>query len=618
MNWFGKSLNHKFTAATFAGFLVSSLVFLGLFLTFYQTELERERAQAARDVNRLLQSSLENAMLKRDLEGLRFIVNRLGEQPNINRVMIANPLGQVRFSSQPEHMGLVLGEELIRYSSPKTHFMQDEQGVEVLRSINPVHNKPQCKECHGSMDEHPVNGILVVDYDASSIRHKVRNTTLMLMGAGALIVIINLVGGWWFIRRFILKPVDSLSAASHSLAQGRLDTRVVLPGKDELSGLGETFNLMAGNLQSSVRELEEGRSFLQGMVDAIPDGLRIIDDDYNMLLVNRTFSEQTGCPDKSWAGKKCYQAAHDLSEPCPAELVTCPLEEILREGKPLKVIHHHNCCEDNDLDVEIYAAPMTIIRNGKKVTLLVESIRDLTQQVHFTHEQRLSELGRLAAGVAHEIYNPLSAMKLALHSLARMIEKEGQASEVGNYLSIVEQEMEQCIKITDRLLHLSAAPVGQPELVDIHRAIDDTLSLVKWDAEEASIEIVESFPDQLLRVFASESEMRMLVLNLVQNAFHAMPSGGTLRITGNVEHSEVVIRFEDNGVGISAENLPRLFMPFFSRRADGVQGTGLGLPISRTIVEEYDGTLEVESELGKGSCFVVRIPEASIERLKLS
>ena len=91
MNWFGKSLHHKFTLATIAGFLVSSLVFLGLFLTFYQNELKQERAQAARDVNRLRQSSLENAMLKRDLPGLVFIINRLGEEPNLKGVMIPDP-----------------------------------------------------------------------------------------------------------------------------------------------------------------------------------------------------------------------------------------------------------------------------------------------------------------------------------------------------------------------------------------------------------------------------------------------------------------------------------------------------------------------------------------------
>ena len=195
--------------------------------------------------------------------------------------------------------------------------------------------------------------------------------------------------------------------------------------------------------------------------------------------------------------------------------------------------------------------------------------------------------------------------------------KKKKSNEFKNYLGIVEQEMDQCIKITDRLLRLSAAPAGELGLVDIQQAVNDTLSLVKWDAEEASIEIAESFPESPLRILANESEIRMLVLNLVQNAFHAMPSGGTLRITGSIEDDEVVLHFEDTGVGIADENMSRIFMPFFSRRADSVHGTGLGLPISRSIVQGFGGNLEVESELGKGSCFTVRIPEATAERLKL-
>ena len=157
--------------------------------------------------------------------------------------------------------------------------------------------------------------------------------------------------------------------------------------------------------------------------------------------------------------------------------------------------------------------------------------------------------------------------------------------------------------------------MGHSELVDIHQAVKDTLSLVKWDAEEASIRIVEAFPEQPLRVFASESEIRMLVLNMVQNAFHAMPSGGELRITGNLDNGEIKIDFEDTGIGIPPENLTKIFMPFFSRRADNVEGTGLGLPISLAIAERYGGTLEVDSEPGKGCRFVLKLPEASIDRL---
>lgn len=615
MTWFGQSLNHKFSIATLVGFLISAMVFFVLFLGFYRSELEQEKSQAVREVNQLLQSSLENAMLKRDLDGLIYIVRHLGEQPNIRDVMIANPAGLVRFASYSDNEGMTIPDELLQSSKAYTVFMKNSRGEDVLRSINPVHNKPPCQVCHGPMEKHPINGILFVDYDATSIRQQARNTTLMLMGAGALIVLINLLGGWWFIRRFILKPVEALSRASESLSRGELQTRVPTKGDDELACLGKAFNLMAENLHVHTRQIEEGRAFLQAMVDAIPDGVRIIDDDYNMLLVNKAFRDQTGRPDEEWVGEKCFRAAHNLDSPCPAELFSCPLEEIRKHATPLKVIHRHSDCEEESLDVEIYAAPMRIYKEGREELLIVESIRDLSQEVRFTHEQRLSELGQLAAGVAHEIYNPLSSMKLALHSLLVNVNRERQSEEVLDYLSIVEQEMDQCILITDRLLRLSAAPMEENELVNMLDVVEDTLSLLKWDAEKIAIELIKEFPEKPLRVFASSSEMRMLVLNLTQNAFHAMPDGGRLRVSGKLQGGKVILKFSDTGVGIPAADLPHLFMPFFSRRADGVSGTGLGLSISKAIVDGCGGSLTVTSDEGAGSSFLVVLPEACVDGL---
>ena len=611
--WSAQGLNRKFTVATIAGFLVSSAVFLALFLVFYQGELKREKAQAAVEVNRLLESSLENAMLKRDLDGLLFIVERLGRQPNIRSVMIVNPKGEVRFSSVPELVGKKPLSEVHRGTEVESGFMADSRGQEVLRSINPVQNKPACQVCHGPVEKQPINGFLVVDYDAASLRRQARNTTLILMGAGALIVIINLLGGWWFIRRFILGPVENLSHASEAIAEGDLDMRVDLAGEDELAQLGRSFNVMAENLQSNMRRLEESRRFLQAMVDAIPDGVRIIDDQYDMLLVNEAFRQQTGCPEKSQVGEKCYRAAHGLDEPCPAQLITCPLESVLRDPKPLKVVHHHRTCRDERLDVEIYAAPMQITLEGRPRTLLVESIRDLTSEVRFTHEQRLSELGRLAAGVAHEIYNPLSSMKLALGSVHSTLDSSCRTSEVGELLGMVEEEMDQCIAITNRLLRLSTAPSQQEELVDLAHAVTEVTSLLRWEAEKDGIALDVRFPDVPMRILGRESDIRMLVLNLVQNAFHAMPEGGRLVIEGRREEEWLVVDFRDTGVGIRAEDLPHIFMPFFSRRADGVHGTGLGLAICKSIVEEAGGSLTVDSEPGRGTCFHVRLPQASLE-----
>ena len=613
MDWLKQSLNRKFIVGTAAGLLISSLVFLVLYIGMYQNELAQERAKTAAQVNHLLQASLENAMLKRDLDGLRSIVQRLGTQPDILSVTITSPSGEVRFASEPSLLGAMREPASALGDAATSRFVTTAKGRHILRSVNPVHNKTPCQECHGPIADNPVNGVLYVDYDATTLVSHARATTLILMGSGALIVLINLLGGWWFIRRFILAPVSQLSAASKRLAGGDLDTRVALPSGDELAMLGDTFNDMAGRLQAKLRELREKEHFLQELLDAIPDGVRIIDQDYRVLLANRTCREQLGCRLDS-SPSPCYAQAHGRDSPCPETLMRCPLQEIRRNPEPLKVVHRHLRPDGSALNVEIYSAPMQVTRDGEPRLLVVESIRDLEQQVRFSHEQKLSELGRLAAGVAHEIHNPLASMRLALHAAQGENAKgESAREQVTGFLDLVDQEVDQCLQVTERLLKLSVPPPSQTELVEIDRIADDTLKLLQWDAENQSVQIVLQADAAPYRILATDSELRMVLLNLCQNALHAMPKGGKLLLHCDRAPGQVTVSVTDSGIGITPDDLSKIFEPFFSRRADGVRGTGLGLSITKTIVENYAGRIEVDSVVGRGSRFTVRFTDVDAD-----
>jgi PAS domain S-box-containing protein len=613
MQWLQHSLNHKFIAGTAAGLLVSILVFVVLYLWLYQNQLADERAQVAIQVNNLLESTLINAMLKRDLEGLRHIVNRLGEQPGMSSVLITNPEGQVRFANNSKLLETQL--PVTGGFEPTTRFLTNPDGHKVLRSINPVHNRAPCVQCHGPVKQHPVNGILYVDYDAAPIRVKARNTTLFLMGAGALIVLINLAGGWWFIRRFVIKPVDRLAVATEALKQGDLHTRAGIPGEDELARLGQTFDHMAANMQSKVEALQEKEHFLKALVDATPDGLRIIDKDYRILLANRAYEEHLGLPAGSAIGSTCHASAHGIDTPCPSPLMTCPLQEVLANSQPVKVVHRHQRADGGHTDVEIYAAPMVVTVRGESQTLLVESIRDLTPQVRFSHEQKLAELGRLAAGVAHEIHNPLASVRFGLHAAKQVLGDSSQPPDsVNQFLEMIDREVDRCITVTERLLKLSLPPANSSELVTVKDAVGETLSLLYWEAKEGGIQLSEAYQPEDLRVLATDSELRMATLNLVQNAFHAMPNGGNMHISAWRADGEIFISFEDTGQGIPPEHITHIFDPFFSRRVDGVKGTGLGLSITRALVESHGGRLEVESTPGKGSRFTISMPDPALTR----
>lgn len=610
MNWLSQSLNRKFAAGTAAGLLASSLFFLILFMSLYRGQLESERGDAAIQVTRLLQTSLEYVMLKRDLDGLREIVKRLGEQPGILQVRITNPAGEVRFASDARELGATLTLDASLLEQPSMQLLEDQGGRPLLRSVNPIRNKPQCLECHGPVANRPVNGILYVDFDAASISQKARATTLLLMGSGALIVLINIAGGWWFIRRYVINPVDHLSDVSLRLARGDLDARITLPGEDELSALGDRFNRMAESLQVKLRELREKETFMQGLVDAIPDGIRVIDEDFKVILSNASYRQQLRYGEGARVPEHCYAATHGRDSPCPETLTLCPLKEVSATGEPLRVIHRHLCADAEALDVEIYAAPLQL-QDGETRRMVVESIRDLERQVRFSHEQRLSELGRLAAGVAHEIHNPLASVRMAIDAAKQAFASpSGDPRQVTENLELVDHELEKCSEVTERLLKLSMAPPSEPELVTVDKVLEETIKLLSWEGEHQGVEMNLEVEGAPLRVLASDSDLRMVALNLTQNACHAMPQGGLLRVRCGREGDQVVVVFEDTGVGIDARDLDRIFEPFFSRRADGVRGTGLGLPISKSLIDGHGGTLRVESTPGHGSRFTITFPDA--------
>ena len=198
---------------------------------------------------------------------------------------------------------------------------------------------------------------------------------------------------------------------------------------------------------------------------------------------------------------------------------------------------------------------------------------------------------------------------MALHAVNNSLPAADELDpEVHGYLDMVDKEVDKCIEVTERLLKLSEHPSNAQELVELAPAVGETLSLLKWEAGEHKIDLIELI-EPGVRVLASDSEVRMMVWNLALNAFHAMPEGGKFEISAVQKDGRIEMHFIDNGMGISEINRQRIFDPFFSQRADGERGTGLGLSITRAIVESHGGTIAVESEVGEGSRFIIRMPD---------
>lgn len=600
------------TRLLLAAALLSALL-LAVFLTVYRDQLIGERSRASLGFNLLLQAALENAMLKRDVPGLADIVARLGGQPGIDSVMILNPAGDVRFASTPSRLGLRLPSLVPAADArPSAEFALTDDGREVLRSINPVRNKPPCAPCHGEAAGHPVNGILVVDYDASGIRAHAWRSAAAFAAAGVAVLALIMIVLWRSLNRQVLAPVARLGEASAAIEAGRLDRRVQLDGNDELSELGERFNRMAERLEAQMALVRARQAYLQQVLDGLPDGVRVIRvRDKAVVLANRAFCQQVGRPVESIVDAPCHHGSHGRDEPCAPTMVVCPLHELKTVGEALKASHHHQRADGARFPVEVNAVLVEIEQDGRPERYVVESVRDLGQAARISHEQRLSELGLLAAGIAHEIHNPLASVRLGVQGLTREVREQRIAPEqIVDYMGLIDQEIDNCIAVTRRLLLLARPPTHSLQLVVLDEALTDTLRLLEFDATSRSITQRVDLPESQSRVLADEAEIRMIFLNLIQNAHHAMPTGGTLTARLARRDGRAVIEIVDTGIGMSAEHVARIFDPFFSRRADGVAGTGLGLTIVRSLVERMGGDIEVESTQGAGSRFRIVLPLA--------
>ena len=590
----------------------ASLLFGILFLALYRDQLERERAATSEQVNRLLRVALENAMLKRDVPGLRDIVHQLGQQPGIAGVMILSPHGEVRFASADGQLGRTF-PELTAETRPGvtvSRFVDGNGRGDVLRSVNPVPNQLPCIGCHGPIDLHPINGILVVDYGAKTIRHAAYRSAALFSAAGIAVLGLTLWSVWGLLRRRVIAPLGRLDAAANALAAGNLATRALVGEADEIGRLAASFNGMAARLAEQIGRSEKQQHYLQQLLDGLPDGVRVIrQSDFQVLAANRAYCRQLGVTPEQVLGAACHRSSHGREAPCAPTMVICPVHELQRDGQAVKCRHHHRAADGRELPVEVHAVRLQ--HEGE--ALIVESIIDLSLAVRHSQEQRLSELGLLAAGIAHEIHNPLGSMRLAVDGLLRGL-RNGQADpqRLAGYLEMMSVEIDRCTGITQRLLLLSRLPQQIPQVVDLNRAIGDTVSLLDFDARSHGIVQHLALDAAKPRVLADDSDLRMLVLNLVQNAHHAMPRGGELTVRTLGGETEAVLEVIDGGCGIPDEAVGRIFDPFYSRRADGEGGTGLGLTICKSIVERYGGRIEVASREGAGTTFRVILPVAKV------
>jgi two-component system NtrC family sensor kinase len=375
----------------------------------------------------------------------------------------------------------------------------------------------------------------------------------------------------------------------------------------------EHSHLLEVEVEARARQIGEQWLFMEKVIDSLPVGLYVIDREYRIQTWNR--KRETGLQGVSREeaiGRTIFEILHRQ----PAELLRREFDEVFATGR----IQQFQMESTLTGDLRVYRITKIPMRlddvNVTHVITIGEDVSDWKEaEARFAQTEKLAAIGQLAAGVMHEINNPLATIAACAESLGfRLADAEADGRLLGDaneYLKIVDNEVHRCKRIIDQLLEFSRPRPVVKESVVVNDVIQKTLFLLKHHARFKKITVhtmldpelggdVHGNPDQLVQVFMA----------LLLNALDAMGDRGTITIRtrrGRNAAEAVIVEVIDEGVGIPRSEQSKIFEPFFTTKAPG-RGTGLGLSICYGIVAEHGGRIEVDSVPGKGSTFRIILP----------
>jgi len=424
-----------------------------------------------------------------------------------------------------------------------------------------------------------------------------------MIGLSLLVVVLLILLLIFLLDHWVIIPIEKLTDISEKVSKGVFSSRIShKPNsrfKDEFDTLYTVFNQMLDNTEKNIDEIKVREHFLQQLIDAIPDGIRVIDKDYNVIMANRAFYRLFSLK-KSCVGQKCYCAYGYENNCCPASHFNCPIRTLQQNDCPdLYTIH-----DVNKKPLYVSAAKLQF-GYGAENYHIVEAIHDLSGDVRFSHQQKISSLGFLSTSLAHEMKNNLGAVRLILEGILENEYKDiDNQDEHKKYLLMAYKQLVETVKIPERLLKLAQYSETDVSDINVAATVKDMTLMIDYDAKRRGI-VVKIKVDSDLSVQMNEADFKMIILNLTQNAIKAMPDGGELNIYAEKNKRYVILHIQDTGIGIEDEKIAHIFEPFYSANAQ-VKSSGLGLAIVKSLIEKAKGSISVRSKIGRGTTFTVR------------
>jgi len=455
---------------------------------------------------------------------------------------------------------------------------------------------------------------------------QILQTRLELAGLTAITLLVGGLAAALVARR-IARPVRELADLAEAIARGELDQRIAPTGLGEIGQLALAFNHMPtqllqqrndleathGEVRSRFQELADLKSYTDSILSSITSGIVTLDLDGRVATVNPAAEILTGLFAEEITGRYCAEVfAHT---PEVAEIL---METLSSRSGTANVSLTLRRLNGTTVPVEMGTAPLRR-REGKDLGVVgvfrdVSQVRELEGQLR--RSDRLAALGTLAAGLAHEIKNPLASLRTFTRIIPRKFEDPRFRE---TFMRVVPHELERINGIVEQLLELARPSRLQPAPTAIPVLLDRVLELYANELDTKQIVVAREYARDVPSVGADQDRLYEAFVNLVSNALEAMAPGGRLTVrtgwhrgaeaeAGGVGRRRVRVEIEDSGSGIPPSEADKVFDPFFTTKA---AGTGLGLALTHKIIEDHGGSIGFRSAPGVGTTFTVVLPLAA-------
>jgi two-component system phosphate regulon sensor histidine kinase PhoR len=393
------------------------------------------------------------------------------------------------------------------------------------------------------------------------------------------------------ISNVIVKPIKDLEHITERISKGELGRRVAVYTKDEIGELGKTFNSMAEKLQSTIKDSLEKQNRLEAILKSMDSGVIAIDRSHKVIMINPYAKKIFGIK-KDIIGQYFMDSIRDFE----FENVFKNMDEAYKEVKILW---------PKERVLRVRTADIINERVHIGTVAVVHDITDMKRLENMRTE--------FVANVSHELKTPLTSIKGFAETLMYVEDSKNKE----RFLNIINDEAERLTRLINDILILSDIETHideKSENIDVNGTIKDIYYLIQQTADKKRIKL-NIVGNDVSNLYGNTDRFKQMIINLVDNAIKYSEEGDSVFIGTKIEKNCCVIWVEDTGIGIPKENISRLFERFYrvdKARSRARGGTGLGLAIVKHIVIAFNGTIEVESEIGKGSKFIVKIPYPSI------